>query len=324
MAGETASTAEDRALDALTRILDSAITPDALEAQRLILRRLALSGDLFPSRVPAPRNITEVGGYLNLIAQDPVLRAQVLASALGVAGPNPSPGWEPVYPPLYPVARANDRPAGVAPETPVSVLIRSDFVDAFDGALAAVHDVGCVLPVLTALRALPPAMPGGSPPSDLLAYLGRVIELVPSAALTDPTTDPLAVGQAGGSGPHLTVARQVDPSAPAAGSLTPAAWSLWTCTSSVCTQSTVTDAFLDLGPVLNGAGWYTADPPTPPTSLPAPGTWGRWSNVTGLVAGRTTVRSELELLYPVGAIAASSVRERLDWVWDGSAFVAPA
>jgi hypothetical protein len=42
------------------------------------------------------------------------------------------------------------------------------------------------------------------------------------------------------------------------------------------------------------------------------------------VAGTTTVGDELGLLYPVGVIAASSVRERLDWVWDGSAFVAPA
>ena len=39
MAGDTASTAEDRAIDALTRILDSAISPDMLAAQQIIMRR---------------------------------------------------------------------------------------------------------------------------------------------------------------------------------------------------------------------------------------------------------------------------------------------
>ena len=121
------STAEDRAIDALTRIIDSANSPDMLEAQQIILRRLALSGDLFPSRIPAPANITQVGGYLNLIADDAVLRAQVLASALGVAGPNPSPGWEPTLPPIYLAVRANDRPAGASqPAIPVTFSIRSD------------------------------------------------------------------------------------------------------------------------------------------------------------------------------------------------------
>jgi hypothetical protein len=323
MASETASTAEDRALDALTRILDSAITPDALEAQRLILRRLALSGDLFPSRVPAPLNITEVGGYLNLIERDPILRAQVLASALGVAGPNPAPGWEPVYPPLHLVARPNDRPSTVAPATPVSVQIRADFVAAFDTMMSAVHDAGCTLPILSAARPLPPATPGATPPDDLLAHLGRVLELVPSAALVDPAIDPLAVGQAGGAGPNLVVARRLDATAPGAGSVAAAAWSLWGCTGSACSQSTVTDAFLELEPVLNGAGWYGESPLAPPTSLAAPGGWNRWTNLTGLVAGSSTVRSELELIHSTGAIAASSVRERLDWVWDGAGFVAP-
>src|SRR5215210_1980705 len=156
MAEETPSTAEDRALDALTRILDASISPDMLEAQQIILRRLALSGDLFPSRIPAPRNITEVGGYINLIDNDLVLSAQVLASALGVAGPNPSPGFEADLPPLYFETVANDRPEGTAQAaTPVSVAVRSDFAVAFKGAQAALHAVGATLPVLSASRPLP-------------------------------------------------------------------------------------------------------------------------------------------------------------------------
>src|SRR5688500_12586302 len=114
MAAELAGNAEDRALDALAKVLEKATAPDMLEAQKVILRRLALAGDLFPSRVPAPLNITQVGGYLNLLRDHLELRTQVLASALGVAGPNPFPGWEPVRPPLFFATRTNDRPAGLS------------------------------------------------------------------------------------------------------------------------------------------------------------------------------------------------------------------
>jgi hypothetical protein len=321
---EGASTAEDRALDALTRILDSAISPEMLEAQQIILRRLALSGDLFPSRVPAPGNITEVGGYLNLIEHDAVLRAQVLAAALGVAGPNPSPGFDPVLPALHLVSRANDRPAGVEQVAPVSYAVRSDFVVALDAAVQQIHDAGCVLPVLAITRPPPPVVPGADPPSDLLPFLGRALELLPAAALVDPATDSLAVGQAGGAGPNVVVARQLDTGAPDAGSVAAADWSLWSCDASTCSQAAVNDAFLELAPILDAAGWYAADPITAPGSLAEPGDWNRWTNITGLVAGRTRVRDEMELLYPAGVIAASSVRERLDWVWDGAAFVAPS
>jgi hypothetical protein len=41
------------------------------------------------------------------------------------------------------------------------------------------------------------------------------------------------------------------------------------------------------------------------------------------VAGRTTYGEELALLHTASAIAASTLRERLDHVWDGAAFVAP-
>lgn len=316
----TGSTAEDRALDALTRILDSAISPDMLAAQQTILRRLAMSGDLFPSRIPPPGNITEIGGYLNLVADDPVLSAQVLASALGVAGPNPSPGFDPVLPPLYFSPRANDRTGASAAATPVSFAVRNDLAPALDAALAAIHDVGATLPVLATSRPLPPSTPTASVPTDLLAYIGRVLELVPSAALVDPATDPLAVGQANGAGPNLVVARQVDAAAPSAGTVTAASWSLWSCTAASCTQATFTDVFVDLGPILGAAGWYTTEPVDDPVDTLHTGSWSRWTNRTGLVDGSTRFGDELELLYPVGAISASSVRGALDWVWDGAAF----
>jgi hypothetical protein len=63
---------------------------------------------------PRPRNITEVGGYLNLLETliETEMRSQVLASILGVAGPNPMPGFEPTGPAHYDVLKSNDRPAG--------------------------------------------------------------------------------------------------------------------------------------------------------------------------------------------------------------------
>lgn len=322
---DTTSTAEDRALDALTKILESAISPEMLHVQQLILRRLALSGDLFPSRVPAPLNITQIGGYLNLIENDPVMRSQVLASTLGVAGPNPSPGYDPTLPPLYFVAQPNHRPVG-APQaaTPVEFRVRNDFAGPLTAALATLHDSGFALPVLAADAPLPPVFPGVAPPSDLLPYLGRVLELVPTAALVDPTTDPLAVGQLAGTGPQVVVARQVDATAPSAGTPTAAAYALWSCTATACTQASVTDKFVAIAPLLSGAGWTQANPLPAPVSAADTKGWNRFVNGTGLVAGRTTFGDELRLLYSLGQIAASSVRERQDWVWDGTAFAAPA
>jgi hypothetical protein len=322
---ETTSTAEEGAIDALTKILEASISPEMSEAQQIILRRLALAGDLFPSRIPPPLNITQVGGYLNLVADDPILRAQVLASALGVAGPNPSPGYDPSLPPLYFVTRTNDRPSGPAQAaTPVQFRVRSDFVSPLDAALTALHATGVVLPVLAVDAPLPPVVLGGQPPSDLLPYLGRVLTLVPGAALVDPTTDPLAVGQLAGTGAQLVLARQLDASAADAGTLSSAAYALWSCDETACTQSTVTDVFNDITPLLAAAGWTQPAPlPAPVTSSDTKG-WNRFTNVTGLVAGQSTFGDELRLLYSLGQISASSVRERQDWTWDGTTFVAAA
>jgi hypothetical protein len=325
---EQPSAADERAIDALTKVLESAISPEMSAAQLLILRRLATAGDLFPSRVPAPLNITQVGGYLNLVADDPVLSAQVLASALGVAGPNPTPGFDPTLPPLYFVTRTNDIVPGTAqPATPVQLRVRSDFAAPFDAAVAVLHDQGARLPVLAADAPLPPLTPAGlasTPPVDVLAVLGRRLTLVPSAGLVDPTSDPLAVGQLAGAGPQLALARQVDTTAPQAGTVTSAAYALWTCDATTCTQSTVTDSFVDLGPVLAAAGWHRDGPLAAPASSSDAKGWNTWTNVTGLVAGTSTIGAELRLLFAPGQIAASSVRELQDLVWDGTAFVAPA
>jgi hypothetical protein len=316
-----------RVLDALVEVLKSSTTPDALQAQQLLLRRLALEGDVVPSRIPAPKNITEIGGYINLLQalNMPELRAQMLAAILGVAGPAPAPGLTPQGLPLFDVLRANDRPAGAQQATfQTQFSIRNDFASAFDQALKTIHEAGCVLPLFSPLPGLPPAAPTPPAPTDLLRFLGRTLDLAPSAALIDPDADALAVARPQGSGPAdlEVVARQVDAAAPQAGSVTAQPWIAWQCDANQCTETTANRTYLRLTPILNSAGWYQPKP-TPPSKLSAPGTWARWTNITGLIAGITTYGDELRLRHTSSEIAASSLRDLLDWVWNGTAFVAP-
>ena len=50
----------------------------------------------------------------------------------------------------------------------------------------------------------------------------------------------------------------------------------------------------------------------------------RFVNLTGLVAGETTLGAELALLYTPAAIARSALAPFSGWIWNGSAFAAPA
>jgi hypothetical protein len=46
-------------------------------------------------------------------------------------------------------------------------------------------------------------------------------------------------------------------------------------------------------------------------------------NLTGLVAGETTLGAELELLYTPTVIGRSAFAPVLSWRWNGTAFVKP-
>src|SRR3954471_15284731 len=94
------SSLEAQALQALLDVIKTVSSPDIAQAQAIMLRRLALEGDVVGSRIPPPQNITEVGGYINLVGKlkQPEMQAQLLAGALGVAGPNPPLGWLPTQP----------------------------------------------------------------------------------------------------------------------------------------------------------------------------------------------------------------------------------
>jgi len=314
-----ASAYTQRLVDALVTAVENATSPEMMAAQAVMVRRLAMAGDVAPSRLPAPLNITQLGGYLNLLKKEKedVLRRQVLSSLLGVAGPVDITGLL-TAPVLFFLTKANDRPAGNAQATiPVSVSVRSDFSAAFDAALKAVHDAGCTLPLLRANLPLPPTVT--PPASSLLGYLGRSLEIMPTTALVAPDADPIALARLTAGGPLEVVARQLDATAPLAATVVQQDWTAWTCDYVTCTEGAAMRAYLSLTAILNGSGWYGAAAANP-VSLSQQGSWNVWTNITGLVPGVTTFGEELRLLYSESAIAASSVRDSVGLVWDGVAF----
>jgi hypothetical protein len=315
---------DDQVLATLLAILKDSTSPEFMRTQQILAQRLALTGSVIPSRIPAPKNITEIGGYLNLLEKlnETELRSQSLASILGVAGPNPPAGLLPTQPVIFFATRQNDRPAvAQQPTIPVQFTMRSDFIAAFDGALKEIRDRGCALPILSPVRSLSQFnSAASSTEKDFLKAIGRTLELMPTTALIDPDADALALARLAAGGDQQVVARQLDASAPKAGEVTAESWIAWKCDNSSCSETTADRTYLPLNPMLNAAGWHQSATPDDPTSLREPGNWFRWTNVTGLVPGVTRFGDELRLLYTEAEIVASPLREELDKVWDGTTF----
>ena len=315
----------EQTLDALMDLIKNANSRDTWEAQNILLRRLALQGDVIASRVPAPRNISEIGGYLNLLAtlNQQEMRAQALAGILGVAGPNPPLGWFANDQALRIISLPNDRPTGpVQPSIPLTFAVQSDFGQALQAALDNLHSQGCQLPLLSPVRPLPTLVNGTAPPADALSYLGRVLQIVPAAALHDPTTDPIALARLQGTGaPFEVVSRSTSP---AGGSppVPPQNWDVIQCTNTTCASVTVNDSFLPIAPIMATAGFYPTSPLPQPTTVNSV-EWASLANITGLVIGVTRLWDELGLLYRSADVQASAFATQLGWVWDGNHFVSP-
>jgi hypothetical protein len=244
-------------------------------------------------------------------------RSQMLASALGIAGPSPALGTLGEQPPIAWLTLPNDRPVGPQQGSIyLSIRVRADFAPALQAAIQALHDQGCALPLLSPLQVLPPAT--AAAPTDLLPLIGRTIWLAPGQALVDPDTDALAVAQLA-AGPWQAVSR-----AASAGPIpvAPQAWSAQKCSPSACTVSpppAAGRAYVPLSPVLANAGFVQ----TKPGAVPANAldyAWSRFDNLTGLVPNVTTFGAELALLWPQAVIAASSVVNLLGLTWNGTAF----
>lgn len=69
---------------AMAKLLEQEASDEMAALKRLILKRIALESDIKQARIPAPLNITEIGGYYNLLANDDVMRRQLLATVLGL------------------------------------------------------------------------------------------------------------------------------------------------------------------------------------------------------------------------------------------------
>jgi hypothetical protein len=317
-------------MDALVELMRAGARPDVLEAQRLLLQRLVNQGDVFPSRIPLPRNITEVGGYLNLLegAGQLDMRMSAIASALGVAGPAAIGAGGAGAVPVGFVDVANDRPAGpVQPSIPPLLTMRADFHAPFLAAQQALHASGCLLPLRAPRAVLPASQPGATPAAldadAVLATLGRALEVFPGAVLIDPAVDAVAIArlETPATDPFRLVARELD-----AGTLVAeASW-----VSKRASSSTAVDdppaprRYLDVAPIMQAAGWIHPEPAAPPASRTDRGTLVRFVNLTGLVAGETTLGAELALLYTPVAIGRSAFAPVLAWRWDGTAFAPPA
>jgi hypothetical protein len=226
----------------------------------------------------------------------------------------------PTSPSLHFSRVPNHRPEVAArPAIPTKVRVRADLEPDLRGALDGIADHGAALPLLGAPAALP--VPGGGEPDDddVLATIGRLVRVVRAAALSDPDADAVALARPDGGGDLRVVARVLDEAAPRAGEVTAAAWEAFTCDSAQCSSGTADRKYLEVEPLLAEAGWHHPVPEEP-SSLGDQGRWDRFYNVTGLVAGETTLGSELRLFYSGEEITASPLRERLTDVWDGERF----
>lgn len=316
-----AESAEDRALDALVAVVQTAASPAALEAQTLLLRRLALEGDVIPSRVPPPLNITEVGGYFNLLEtlDQRQSMVDVIASALGIASSSAR-GLTVGGAPLTFTAVPNDKPAGTAVATaPSTVLVRADLVASVNAVLADVHGFGAVLPLYSS-----PVPPSLSTAADALDAVGRTARLLPTAALDDATTDSLLlVREVGGGATTFAVAARPDPANPATATLTAKHWEAVQIDSAgvVSVVDVGTIELVELPTLLAAHGWIST-PVAQPTGR-SDLAWARVVNIAGLLPGVTKLRDELRLLYAADQIADSPFGAQVDWVWNGAAF-APA
>lgn len=68
------------------KLLEQETSEQMMRIRQLIMLRTAMEGSVNVSKIPAPMNITEVGGYYNLLAKqkEQTMLRQVISSALGL------------------------------------------------------------------------------------------------------------------------------------------------------------------------------------------------------------------------------------------------
>ena len=323
MATTSSDPAGDAVLLALTEVIKGATSPEIQQAQAMLLRRLATQGDVIPSRIPAPLNITQVGGYFNLLTDlaETTMRKEMLGAALGLATASVAAGAGGSIPPMHLTSLANDRPAGAAgAAVPLSVAVREDLAAGVTAMVASIHAAGGVLPLWSPPHALPPST-GTSMPPGPMPYLGRELWLAPTAALTDPATDPIVLGRAATDpAPGYRVGIRVADGTVGAPKLD------WT----GLVWDTIGGAFVEraLGQVtlLPIEAALATTPFAAHRLTVAPGQhgdyeWARLTAVAGLVPGASRLGDELALLWTSQQITDSAYAAHVDALWDGTRFV---
>jgi len=70
------------------KLLEQEISKEVLDLKLTILQKIAEENDVKPTFMPAPKNITELGGYYNLLAklekEKTEMRMKMIASVLGI------------------------------------------------------------------------------------------------------------------------------------------------------------------------------------------------------------------------------------------------
>lgn len=309
--------AADAVLLALTEVIKGATGPEIQQAQAMLLRRLAQQGDVIPSRIPAPLNVTEVGGWFNLLSNlgETSMRHDMMASALGLAG-SPPISVAPAVPTMSLTALANDR---TVPDAMLAVTVRSDLAPSLQAAIADLHAAGGSLPLWSPPPALPAAAAGSSPPPSPLPWLGREVWVAPNAALIDPEIDPVVVARQTADDPgYRTLVRVATGTA---GALS-GAWDalVWDEIGRVFVERPVAAAtLLPLQTVMAATTFHTDAIKQVPSGR-GDVTWGRLTATAGLVPGVSRLGDELAYVWSSDAISASVWATHLDDLWDGQAF----
>ena len=318
---------------ALAAVIQAAASPQVQEAQVLLLRRLALEGSVLPSRIPAPANITEFGGYLNLLtsSEQAVMRMSAIASALGLASPA-AVSWDESPPSLGVRNIGNDRTslaktlnAETVAALALAVPMRADFALAWQQSVVPrLLALGAALPLWAQPAQLPTA-DGLAAPADPLPALGRVVFVAPEVALGDPDSDPVVVGRADADPAEtVRVMLRVSASAAASAGIVPLNFHAlaWDTTADMAVVRAIGAVpLVPMADVVALAGFTVVAAPPVPSRRNDLG-WARLVNRSGLLSGLTTLGDELRLVWTAREIARSAFAKRLAERWNGSAFAA--
>ena len=314
-------TTEDEFNQVLMEILRQEVSPEAVSAKNLMLRRLATENPVGISRIPAPMNITEIGGYLNLLEKlgHTDLQYGLLSSALGLPQKIPDIEFYDRVPVTFFSEFISDRPEcrGVK-SLPLTFFMRNDLSTVFSSSMQMLHKEGGYLPLLSPKPALPAVRTIPSE-TEMMAIIGRCMEIAPSA-IAKSTKGNMASDTAKKETKSESTENEAKTntaaSTPATDQIIIARDGIYTRGGSISrtvmarfdgSEAEITGDLILVDPLLARAGWYYNGE--------------HLTNIAGLVKGRTTYGDELSRIYTGAQIAASGVRELASAVWNGNAFI---